>query len=162
MSAIPLSVYSMMAGYDGVTLPATKFFKPKNTFVQYMAKNFDRTKLIYDVGAGCGHIAKNLAKSDFNITALDLIRRDKTEYPITYANSLIYDFGADSVVMFCRPCHGLFVLSTIDNAIQCGVATILYIGLDKNVNDDLGFEYDFDCVCNDVGEDGENIWRYDV
>jgi hypothetical protein len=159
---IPLSVLTNMGGYDGITLPATKFFHPNNTFIEYMNANFDHKKLIYDVGAGCGHISKLLMKSDFNVEALDLIRRDKTEYSITYANSLIYNFVPGSVVMFCRPCHGLFVLSTIDNAIACGVSIFLYVGLGKNVNDDLGYDYPFNMVCGNVGSDEEDIWRYDV
>ncbi len=167
------SAFSLEAGiaqnlpqYNQLVFPASKFFKPNKNFYNYMLKNF-KDKLIYDVGAGCGHVAKGLSMLGMAVIALDLIRREETDHPILFRDATNYSFSPYSVVMMCRPCHGVFPDHVIVNAAKCSAETILYVGLERNVDQDLDtinldyHGYEFVKVASNVGKDHENIWRYD-
>ena len=143
------------------TLPSHKFFEPTKTFVSVMGKKFGK-RLIYDVGAGMGHVANALSKSKKfkNVVALDMNARIGAEFKIKMVDATSYGFSPLGVVMFCRPCHGLFVNDAIDNALECGVKDIVYVGLEKNVSDDLGdyFSEARQLKTRKIGSEEEKIW----
>jgi hypothetical protein len=148
-------------GEAKAVLPAQKFFEPNKAFLAYMKKHH-RLSYIYDVGAGQGHVTKALRKAGLKkVNAIDLFSREGAVVKVTHANSMDYPYKSGSVVMLCRPCHGTFVESTIARALLRRVSTIIYVGLTKNVKNDLsGYYRKFKKVANNVGEDGENIWVY--
>lgn len=145
---------------SGVTLPKLKFFNPNKKFLPFMVKSFAKQN-VFDVGAGCGHIAEMLQQSKKfkRVFGIDIFTRDEMEFPVYKADARSFPFPPKSVVMFCRPCHGCFVEDVISNAISRKAKAIVYIGLEKNLLDDLqGYLPLFKRVATKVGEDGECIW----
>jgi uncharacterized UPF0146 family protein len=156
---------SQLAWFLGVApggiLPAMRFFVPRAKFVRYMAANY-KGKLLYDIGAGVGHVARALADSGLDVMALDLYRREEEQFPSTIADATSYAYKADSVLMFCRPSHEGFVEQTIETALQCGVREIIYVGLAKNRRQDLGvYSRWFRRLLRDVGAARENVYQFD-
>jgi hypothetical protein len=145
----------------GLTLPDQVFFQPKKGFLTYMKKHF-RLRYVYDVGAGMGQVTAALRKAGFKtVNPIDLNRRENAVLEVNRADATNYPFKSGSLVMICRPCHGPFVESTIARALERKAGTIMYVGLTKNVKNDLGFYYRrFKKVAKSVGEDGEHIWVY--
>ena len=143
-------------------LPAVKFFEPQPHFVAWMHDTF-HSKTVYDVGAVVGHVARMLAGGgNMTVRALDTVARDKQEFPVIKADGWIFPFEAGSVVMLCRPCHGIFPEGVIKNAIRCKAGAILYVGLPKNAKDDLGkWRRHFKVARRLVGLNGESayVWR---
>lgn len=146
----------------GGTLPAMRFFMPKAKFVRHMAADY-RGRLLYDVGAGVGHVARALADSGLDVTALDLYRRKEEQFPITIADVTSYAYKPGSVLMFCRPSHEGLVEKTIGTALQCGIREFVYIGLQKNRRQDLGaYSRSFRKLLSDVGKQNEYLCRWVV
>ena len=142
----------------------SKFFVPKPRFTQWMKQNC-AGKHIYDVGAGVGQVSALLSKKGFNVTALDQYPRPKeiSEFDVQAADATTYQYEPGSVVMFCRPCHSGFVLNTIKQAIACGVAAIVYVGLTKNVVMDLdAYKRSFvkKQLKDEIGHANEHIWYW--
>jgi hypothetical protein len=124
-----------------------------------MAANY-RGRLLFEIGAGAGHVARALADSGLRITALDLYHQDFEEFPIIIADVTAYTYARDSVVMFCRPSHEGFVEKAIERALKCGVTEILYVGLPMNRRHDLGcYSVGFRRVLSDAGRKRENVYR---
>lgn len=145
----------------GRTLPSIKFFEPTSRFLLWMEKNLNG-KLIYDVGAGCGHVAQELSKRRLEVAAIDINHRECGEgFPVEIADGESYEYEPGSVVMICRPCHGSFVAQVVSNAIYCGVSAVLYVGLQKNFADDLGDRLaQFEKVLTGAGLEGEDVLRW--
>lgn len=119
--------------------------------------------LIYDVGAGSGHVAKRLTEAGAEVTAIDITRRSDSVFPVVLANSVLFDYEPGSCVMFCRPCHGPWVAVTIEHALLCGVTRFIYTGKRENAAYDLGeFEDRFVLRLTGAGEDGEDVYEWCV
>lgn len=122
----------------GRVLPSLKFFEPTDRFIRWMEKRW-KDNLIYDVGAGCGHVAKVLVERGLEVVAIDINHREcKDGFPVEIADGESYDYKPGSVVMLCRPCHGNFTEEVVAQAVRCGASAILYVGLEKNFENDLG------------------------
>jgi hypothetical protein len=143
------------------SLPAQTFFNPKKNFLDFMKKRF-RLRYVYDVGAGQGHVTVALRKAGVKkVNPIDIFPRDGQDTKINHGDGTTYPFKANSLVMLCRPCHGMFAEDTIKNALKREVSSILYVGLAKNVKNDLGgFYRKFKRVLVNIGEDKENLWVY--
>jgi hypothetical protein len=140
------------------------FFYPTAQFVRWMKEHHGK-KHIYEVGAGVGHVGKALAKAGLCVTALDLEPRDESEFPVVQGDSTEYQFEKDSVVMFSRPCHDDgFVRKTILRALNCGVRTIVYVGLNRNVRGDFGGYYKKFTKrrIKGIGHADERVWEMKV
>jgi SAM-dependent methyltransferase len=141
------------------------FFEPTAKFVRWMKAQFSG-KLIYDIGAGTGHVSKALATAGLHVIALDLAPRiaSLSEFEVLRADSTQHQFEKGSVVLICRPSHSGFVEKTIAKAIHSHVAAIVYVGLTKNLQDDLGSIHDWFTKrrVGVVGQAGEGIWVLDV
>jgi hypothetical protein len=143
------------------SLPSLKFFEPNKKFTDYMSKHSD--KIVYDVGAGVGHVTKILLDSGLKVIPIDIVDRDNSEVPVILANGTTFSYQHNSVVMICRPCHGHFCEATIKNAFNRKVSNIIYVGKASNVEDDLGSFYPkFKCVKAEVGEEDENIYEWNI
>lgn len=67
----------------------------------------------------------------------------------------LLDYG--DVVLMCRPSHGMWIEDVFKRAVKY-TPDVIYVGLRKNVEDDLaGFDYDL--VVENVGEAGENLYH---
>jgi len=145
-------------------LPGHKFFIPTASFITNMVKLF-KGKNIFDVGAGCGHVAQSLEKTKKfkNVAALDLLGREDQEFPVYKCDARSFPYPEDSVMIFCRPCHGRFVEDTIRQAQTRKAFAVVYAGLSKNKASDLGrYSRKFTLVGEHVGMDDENLWVWRI
>jgi hypothetical protein len=114
---------------------------------------------LYDVGAGAGQVSRFLRDAGYFPIALDTAARERSDYKVLMADGASYLYQPGSVVMICRPCHGPFVEFTIGQALKRKAACVVYVGLKKNVAEDLGrYRRQFKAVATGVGDDGENVW----
>jgi hypothetical protein len=144
----------------GGDCPPMRFFEPTPAFFEAMRPFYGLD--IIDIGAGKGHVAVALAAHAHSVTAID-VRTDGAVFPVDEANAVTFDYPAGSVALFCRPCHSpFFVEPTIARAIECDVRAIIYAGLPRNVNNDLGmFRRRFRRAVSHVGGEGESFYLYD-
>ncbi len=141
-----------------------RYFRPTPVFVKWMQARFGG-KLIYDVGSGIGHVGKALAEAGLHVIAIDLAPRAEAELPVIQGDSTEYTFDNNAVVMLCRPCHDdRFVRKTILRALNSGVRTVIYVGLQRNVRPDLGGYYrEFTKRrIRGIGHADEHIWELTV
>ena len=139
----------------------SKFFEPKVKFLDWMKAQF-LGRLIYDIGAGQGHVTEALREHGLTVTPLDSSDHMNRTIHVLRMDAMAFAYAPGSVAMFCRPSHGGFVETSILQAVECGVGTILYVGLTKNADDDLGrFRRRFKLVSRKVGNQDENVWRWD-
>ena len=135
-----------------------KFFEPNSNFLAWMAAKFDG-KHIYDVGAGVGHVAKALTERGLRVTAIDINYREDPEFPVMLVNAGACGYEKGSVVMLCRPCHGIFPETVLEQALRCKVGAIVYVGLPKNTASDLGkLRRKFKTGMTHAGENGERVY----
>ena len=87
---------------QGRVLPEIRFFEPKLRFLKWMRKTFDG-KLIYDIGAGCGHVAKDLSELGLEVKAIDIHYRESgVGFPVEISNAETYAYKPDSIAMIAR------------------------------------------------------------
>lgn len=147
-----------------VGVPAIKFFEPNKRFVQFMLQRYERRNpVIYDVGAGVGHVSKTLERAGLRLVPIDINMRAKTETRVLIGNGVNFPYDKGSVVMICRPCHGPTVEHYIHNATRRRVADVLYVGKPDNAEVDLGRYHDrFSGVLTRVGRERESIYLMQV
>ncbi len=145
----------------GTTTGFLKFFQPTLQFIEWMTRVAGKEQ-VYDVGAGAGHVTKALLEAGIVTVALDVHRHMQPEYPVLIADGSTYDYDKDSIVMLCRPNHGPFATDVIGRALECGASKVLYVGLERNAEADLG-EYlpRFKKAVPRAGEEGERVWVLD-
>lgn len=143
-----------------MVLPALEFFEPLPAFIGWMRRSH-QDELVYDVGAGTGLCSARLCEAGLKVKAIDLYHREREHFRIEIADGTSFDYRPDSTVMLCRPSHGLFPVGTVDRAIDCGVRRVLYVGLSRNVENDLGkYRRRFRRVLTRAGKDGEGIYEF--
>lgn len=142
----------------GRVLPSIKFFEPKKKFLEW-AKEAFMGRLVYDIGAGCGHVAKALSELGLEVKAIDINHREGgSGFPIEISNAEAYAYKPGSIAMICRPCHGEFAEQVIFKAWKCGVSAVVYVGLKKNFRNDLGPHFSsFKPALKNAGEEGETV-----
>lgn len=144
----------------GIPLGSSRFFEPTEAFLTYM-KTLDTP--IFDVGAGAGHVTLTLVDAGLKCAAIDMCEHANQVTNVHMADGTDFPYSPDAVVMLCRPCHGGFAEDVIQQAVTSKASVVLYVGLERNVEDDLGDLLPrFKKVAEDVGQDGEAIWRMDI
>ena len=146
----------------GFRLSNLKFFQPKEVFFAEMEKQFS-TRLLYEIGAGVGHVSAGLSARGFRVLALDLYERDDTEFPVLITNAVTHSYREGSALLICRPCHSGFVEATIRRALIQGVTSFVYVSMARNTSNDLGvFRKEFRTVRRFVGEERENMYVWNI
>lgn len=149
-----------MFAHDFGPLPSQVFFEPLPVFVDQMVKHFSNHR-IYDVGAGMGHVAEMLRGANLKCIGIDCATRLR-QNSVLITQGETYEYEEHSVVMMCRPCHGIFPQMILEQSIRRNVAAIVYVGLAENVDSDLGrYRKKFKQVKRTVGRDNETlyVWR---
>lgn len=147
-----------------VGLPSIKFFEPRETFGRFMADRYHKRQLlIYDVGAGVGHVSKRLSQEGLTLIPIDINVREQTDAPVLVGNGVDFPFERESVVMICRPCHGPTTEFYIKNAIGRHVSEVLYVGKPSNFKNDCGrYHRQFDRVMTNAGKERESVYLLEV
>lgn len=115
-----------------MALPYSLFFDPTPEFIAWL-KDYTKNRVIIDCGAGVGRLGSLMAGS---VLSIDIHEREETESAVILADATKFDFPEGAVVIFARPCHGSWVGKAAGRALNRG-ATVLYIGLQKNLIVDL-------------------------
>lgn len=143
-----------------IELPNQTFFEPADNFLEFFAQPQYRYRRFFDMGAGSGEMTYWLRQKGLEVVPVDLLPRQGARVKITIGDATRwneYEFG--DVCLLARPCHGEFASKTLLRALS-GEATAFYIGLRKNLEQDLsdwGLYYRE--VLEDCGTDGENMYQ---
>lgn len=151
---------SLLGAAPSLTLTPIVFFNPTEKFFVWFSKQYpDQFRDIYDVGAGLGHTSRLLKDRGYYPKAIDIAPRELQEYEVEQADGASYEYHPGSIVLICRPCHGYFPEFVVQQAFESRVTNIIYIGFEKNLENDLGkYSKDFKLAATEVGEDGESLW----
>lgn len=141
----------------GGMLPAQEFFRPTPAFLHWLKVEY-AGDLIYDVGAGMGHVTVAMRKVGLKAVGIDLnFRPGQRSDCVIPANAVDFSYAPGSVLMFFRPCHGFFVETVIREASEVGVGHFLIVSASP---DDAGrYRHRLQHVHPSAGEEGEEAWR---
>jgi len=134
-----------------------RFFEPRPEFVETLTRLTEKLKLVYDVGAGAGQVAKALHDAGHAVIAIDLYRHEHSVFPCIIADGTTCSYLPESVVIVCRPCHNGFSEDVFRQALKRH-CRCFYVGFEKNLENDLG-DLKRARVARDVGEDAEDMWE---
>lgn len=141
-----------------------RFFKPNHNFWSWIM-TFS-TRRIVDVGCGDGDLVREMMKAGLRPVGIDPryiifdmeIPKDLFSLIVPLAADSVPEmYQEDNVILCCRPCHNGFPADVV--AMKAPTADFFYIGFEKNLDVDVGNEFFRHLVEQDVGEDGENIYR---
>jgi hypothetical protein len=137
------------------------FFNPNETMVTWLIE-YANKRHIMDIGAGDGHLVKSINQQcPDKAIGIDLLNLDPTVpvYQLDATRSeIISKCKPNFLLLMCRPCHGWWIEQTLKR-IPSDVE-VLYIGLPKNVEDDLwGFDYE---IVDHLGSSTDNEVVYKI
>lgn len=138
-------------------LPSNVFFRPTQAFMELAHSDTYRYALWLDCGAGMGHLGHRLAGIGVEVNCYDLLNRPSYEHPVGQIDCTTMYFARDDVVVLARPSHGPWVQKVLGKAAR-SAGRALYIGLEKNLKDDLPDMVVEHILCG-AGEAGECVWR---
>ncbi len=146
-----LSLLPDLIFYD----PTPKQFKK---LMEILDQHINPSKLIYDVGCGCGRLTQLLLKNHYAAIGIDRIPRENPLIKrITYADAIGFDYQKGSSIIFARPCHNNWVQEVIYKSPHS--CEIFYISKEENMEMDLG-EYSTAAVklADNIGKQKECLW----
>lgn len=143
-----------------------RFFEPTDEFLDWLAAYAGR-RITIDVGCGEAHIVRALNDRGVRVLGIEPAWLWAGHYdpmmaaqvvPTKAESSLLIRQAKDSLVLFCRPCHDLFVERTI--AVLPPGNEVLYISLPHNLglDFDLG-RHDVEVLDTPACPGGEMVWR---
>lgn len=139
---------------------SSTFFQPTKKFADWMVRRLGDGILI-DAGCGNGHAMRCLRARGARVIGVD-INADysaDTSLPICM-DAATFKYPEGCTVLIARPCHGDWVVNAIERA-RRNAGEILYVGLAKNVDDDLGDHAQmFRQVGKRAGADDEGVWSW--
>jgi hypothetical protein len=120
-----------------------RFFDPSARFLDWLA-SYAQPRIVFDVGCGEGHILHQLHVRNVKAIGIEPFWDQDREYYRTCSNAVfpmeaqrvaLLRKAPDSLVLFCRPCHGGWVEEVIE--LLPHSAEVLYISKPRNVAIDL-------------------------
>lgn len=144
-----------------------RFFKPNQLFFNWIKNEHAQHKRpIVDCGCGYGDLIRDLQAANLPVLGIDpryevfseMVPRDLIGRILTMPAEDCQMVKRDQLILLvCRPCHSGFPQSI--NYVRNTKSVFYYIGLEKNVEFDLG-DCEYEKITDQpVGEDGEHIWR---
>lgn len=129
------------------------FFRPTRNFWKQIDRYKDKT--IIEVGCGAGFLSRQMLHKNFKSVPLDIQIIETQVRGTHHIDAIEFPYESDMVVLFCRPSHGDWVELAMNRALEAG-ATIIYVGLQKNLELDLGdLRGQFHQRDDNVGEESE-------
>lgn len=133
-------------------LPAQVFFEPEDGFKAWIEQQDD---MIVDCGAGMGLLGSLYPNK---IIGIDLFERTECLAPVLVpVDATTFLFREGVIALIARPSHGDWIHATAMSALNSG-ASCVYVGLEDNLEDDLG---DMNCelIMANAGKEGEKAWQ---
>lgn len=139
-----------------MVLPAGRFFTPTEEFFAIM-QQFEGVRFV-DAGCGNGLLAVEARPWDITMVGVDLIVRVGQDPNVIIMDALHMPYNESLWALICRPNHDGWCEDVARKALEAG-AKVLYVGLERNVEDDLGdLMFNVETVYTDVGQDGEAMF----
>ena len=144
-----------------MTLPDNVFFKPTPAFLKRLVKDPQwRYLRFHDLGAGQGHLTRELQQRGLWCKALDINQRENPLVSVEMkdATSLTW-YNRSAAALIARPDHSGWAATAAKYA-SMDLAPCLYIGKQHNLARDItdaGLAVEM--FMQDVGEEGEHAWR---
>src|ERR1035438_8800581 len=140
------------------------FFRPRLGFIDWLA-SYAGQRLIVDCGAGQGYFAKKLLDRGLNVLALDLNYRSKTYTQVVECDCTSFQFPRNSLPILARPCHGQWVMDTVEQALsdwgsrRC--SAVLYISKPENLWRDIEYSQRIQVMrrVDNAGRDHESVYE---
>lgn len=139
-----------------------QFFQPNKKFLDWVVK-LAGPRPIIDCGCGEGQVTRALLERGANVLGIDILASGEDTDVAVPCDATTFQFPQRAIVLFCRPCHSDWVERAIDRAKQ-RADVILYVGLDRNLEYDLGkYKYKgrFKKIAKRAGKDDESVWAMD-
>jgi len=145
--------YTLISPPKRPPVGSSVFCEIDDTLVDIIKEEADG-RLIIDCGAGQGLLGDKVPK----VVSLDIMPQQNQK--VIQVDCTHYPFDDGMMPLFIRPCHSGFVEDTLLFAMH-RVKSALYIGLMKNVDDDLGIFSKLAIPIHEEweGQEGEKIWR---
>jgi hypothetical protein len=141
-------------------LPDQDFFTPTPAFKDWvLAQHWLRYRTIIDAGAGRGLMSMVLRSFGLDVTAIDLHERPVDLGKVQIEDATQREYESDDVLIIARPCHGGWHEKAYSRALRQGCEDLLYIGLERNIAADFGDDWEIELLVENIGAQGENIWR---
>lgn len=139
-------------------LPYNIFFEPTDKFVEFlMTADRYRYKRFVDVGAGVGQLGQALHQAGLDVHCFDIHERPDCLHHVDTDDARDFPYRFSDCAIWARPCHSPELMKGMEYAIDAE-ATVLYVGLPKNVEGDLD-GYVYDLLMDNAGQEGECVWR---
>lgn len=140
------------------------FFKPTDKFMVWL-KTYAKGRLVVDVGCGEGYFLYLLNKNKMPAIGIDpydtVIPDPDREHempsnilPVFAQGSPLVTMRENTLIIIARPCHDMFCYETIKAKHR--TSEVLYIGLSKNINQDL-MELPYKKVFSNAGTENEVV-----
>lgn len=149
-----------------MTLGNRIFFDPLPVFIDFLKSLEPKPAGFVDVGAGVGRMSRVMAEHGLKVLAIDICQREETEFPVQSLDALTLTYPANCVPIIARPCHGHWLDFAIERALETA-PYVLYVGLPKNVENDLGALRDDYIISHPAmgvtfGTEGEIVCRIEL
>ncbi len=136
-------------------LPAQTFFQPTEAWWKLLEDTpWLRFRRYQDIGAGMGDLTDAMEEHGYDCNGYDLCSRTGQSERVVLEDGVEQYFNWDDCVILARPNHGHGLELLLEHHV--GTCEVLYVGLVKNVERDLG-GYVHEAMTEGwaVGEEGE-------
>jgi hypothetical protein len=158
-SAGLMDVYANQNGWGLPPLVGHQFFIPTPAFWAWFDQPAWKERGWVEAGAGLGAITDEATRRGFNMMGVDINEREGQSKSVVGLNALSLPYNTHIWALVCRPDHSGWCELLIEKVTRAG-GTVLYVGLDRNVERDLGDYFDqAEQLARQVGEEGEHVWR---
>lgn len=137
-----------------IVLPDQTFFYPTEDFLNYICSKA-KGKTIIDCGCGNGQLVMELRQRKQNAIGIDIAFRDNSYIMnVVPMDAKDFSYTNSHLVIIARPSHGEWISFVISKAIVNG-ADVIYVGLEKNINNDIGEFHEKELIL-DFGKAGKD------
>lgn len=141
-----------------LTFPDQTFFWPQPQLFEWLALPQHRWRRIVELGAGKGELAAELHKRGHDVLAVDNRAREGQLPIVERCCAFEFEFTRNDLVLACRPDHSGWVGDALNKAVEQGANRVCYVGLKKNVNNDLAQSMVRHLDLHAIGVTGEHLW----
>jgi hypothetical protein len=135
------------------------FVKVDDELCRLLLSILRENDIYIDCGAGEGVLQTKMPVG--RVMSIDLFPPSDSPHVIKF-DSTQFEFCQATTPLFLRPCHSDFVAVTLRHAFAAKARRAVYVGLEKNIERDIGAEFRWvsvDLVDGWTGAEGERVWR---